>query len=277
MGYIKNNFIIVTVSILIASPAIAEQVPQWEIGAGVAYIDFPNYRGSMERHKYVLPMPYVIYRGDRLKSDDKGVRELLLHTETAEVNLSVNGSVPVRNDAARQGMPDLAPTFEIGPALNISLYKLEVNHAQLELRLPIRLVIATDFSFIRDTGLIFQPQLNLDVQNIFEQTGWNFGVGAGPIFADRRYSQYYYSVDPQYARPDRPAYTASGGFAGSQFVAALSKRFPNFWIGGFVKWDMLQGASFEGSPLVKRKSSGTAGFGIAWVLEESSIKVIKDN
>jgi len=171
-------------------------------------------------------------------------------------------------------MPDLDPTFEIGPVLNVSLYKSK--HAQLELRLPLRSVIATDFSYLRDIGLIFQPQLNLDVQNVFDQTGWNLGMGSGPIFTSRRYNQYYYGVDALYARPDRPAYTASGGYAGSQFVAALTKRFPGYWVSGFVKWDMLQGAAFVDSPLVKNKQNGTIGFAITWIFAQSSTKVEED-
>lgn len=274
---IRNIFITAAAVILMASSAIAEQVPKWEAGAGVAYIDFPHYRGSNERETYVLPIPYFIYHGDILKVDRQRVRGLLFHTEAVELDVSVNGSVPVRNDGARQGMPDLDPTFEIGPVLNISLYKSGSNQAELELRLPVRSVIATDFTYLRDIGWMFQPQLNLDVKNVFDQTGWNLGMGAGPIFTDRRYDQFFYGVDVGYARPDRPAYTASGGYAGSQFVAALSKRFPRYWVSGFVKWDTLHGAAFEGSPLVKRKQSATFGFAVSWVFMESSIRVEDDN
>jgi outer membrane scaffolding protein for murein synthesis (MipA/OmpV family) len=277
MALLKSFFITAAASLLIASSANAEQVPQWEIGAGAAYINFPDYRGSNQRQAYVLPIPYGIYHGDILKVDRQRVRGLLFHTEAVELDVSVNGSVPVRNDRARQGMPDLDPTFEIGPALNIALHKSESNHAQLELRLPVRLVVATDFSNLRDIGFMFQPQLNLDVQNVLDQTGWNLGMAAGPIFTDRRYNQFFYGVDAGYARPDRPAYSASGGYAGSQFVAALSKRFPGYWVSGFVKWDMLQGAAFEGSPLVKSRQSATFGFAVSWVFAESSVRVEADN
>ncbi len=277
MGFFKSIFITAAANILIASSAIAAQVPLWEIGAGAAYIDFPHYRGSNERRTYVLPIPYVIYRGDLLKVDRQRVRGMLFHTETTELDVSVNGSVPVRNNVARQGMPNLDPTFEIGPALNISLYKSESNQAQMELRLPLRSVIATDFSYLRDIGLMFQPRLNLDVKNVFDQTGWSLGVGASPIFTDRRYNQYFYGVDSNYTRPDRPVYTASGGYAGSQLVATLTKRFPGYWASGFVKWDMLKGAAFEGSPLVKNKKTATFGLAVSWVFAESSISVEEDN
>lgn len=261
----------------VASDALAEQVPLWEAGAALAWIDFPQYRGSDERKSYVLPVPYIMYHGDILKVDRQRMRGLFFHNDYAEFDVSVNGSVPVKNNLARQGMPDLDPTLEIGPAINFHLYETKSNQARLELRLPLRSVIASDFSYLHDVGWMFQPRLNLDLENVFNQKGWNMGMSAGPLYTDRRYNQYFYGVDAPYARPDRPAYSAGGGYAGSQFVLSLSKRFPDMWAGGFVKWDTLHGAAFEGSPLVKRKESVTAGFTISWVLSESAIKVADEN
>ena len=257
----------------IASSAHAEQVPRWEAGAGVAVIDFPHYRGSNERRSYVLPVPYFIYHGDILKVDRQRVRGLFFHNDYAELDVSMNGSVPVKDNVARQGMPDLDPTLEIGPSLNFHLYQTKSNQTRLELRLPLRSVIASDFSYLHDVGWMFHPVLNLDVENVFNQKGWNLGMGIGSIFTDRRYNQYFYGVDARYVIQGRPVYAAGGGYAGRQFVAALSKRFPKMWVSGFVKWDSLRGAVFEDSPLVKSKQTITAGFAISWVLSESAIKV----
>lgn len=224
-------------------------------------------------------MPYVVYHGDVLKVDRGRVRGMLYHTDKTELNVSLNGSVPVKNDSARQGMPNLDPTLEVGPSLIISLYRSESDQAQVELRLPVRSVISSDFSYLRDVGWIFQPLLNLDVQNVFNQqtgfnqTGWNMGMGIGPLFTDRRYNQYFYGIDAGYARADRPAYTARGGYAGAQFVAALTKRFPGFWTSGFMKLDTLHGAAFEDSPLVRSKQNATVGFAITWIFAQSSAKV----
>ena len=55
-------------------PALADQLPLWELGVGVAAIDFPDYRGADERTSYVLPFPYVVYRGDIFRIDRDGVR-----------------------------------------------------------------------------------------------------------------------------------------------------------------------------------------------------------
>lgn len=273
MRFLQDFLCAAALTLLVVPSARADLVPLWEAGAGVAVIDFPHYRGSNERENYVLPMPYVVYRGDFLKIDRARVRGQIFHSDKLELDVSVNGSVPVSNNGARQGMPNLDPTFEIGPSLNIMLYQPESNRAQVELRLPLRAVIGTDFSYLQDVGWIFQPLLNLDVQDVFDQTGWNLGMAVGPVFTDRRYNRYFYGIDAQYARADRPAYTAHGGYAGAQFVAALTKRFPTFWTSGFVKLDTLHGAAFEGSPLVKSKQFATAGFAITWIFAESPTRV----
>ena len=256
--------------------AYAEQLPQWEAGVGVAGIDFPQYRGSNERSAYVLPVPYFIYRGDVLKVDRQRMRSLFFHNDQMELDVSVNGSVPVKDNTARRGMPNLDPTLEIGPTLNFRLYESESNEAQLELRLPVRTVLATDFSYMHDVGWMFQPKLNLNMDNVLNKKGWSLGMSLGSIFTDRRYNQYFYGVEPRYANPDRPAYAAGSGYAGSQFVFSLSHRLPKMWVSGFIKWDSLRGAAFEASPLVKNKEGATAGFVVTWVLSESTTKVEYD-
>jgi len=260
---------------LVAIPVGACEVPKWEAGAGVAVIDFPDYRGSDERNTYVLPIPYFVYRGKFLKIDREKVRGLLFKTERVELDVSLSGSVPVKSsdNEARQGMPDLDPTLEIGPSLNLALHRSAGDKTVLELRLPVRPVfdIHADYQ-----GYVFQPQLNLDVQDPAGYTGWKLGLLAGPIFANGRYHEYFYGVDPADATVTRPAYTAHGGYAGSQFIGALSKRFPKYWVGGFVKWDSLHGAAFEDSPLVRDSHNFTAGFAISRIFARSEIMVKED-
>ena len=260
---------------LVPIAVAAGEVPKWEAGAGVAVIDFPDYRGSDERNTYVLPIPYFVYRGKFLKIDREKVRGLLFKSERVELDVSLSGSVPVKSsdNEARQGMPDLDPTLELGPSLNLALHRSEGNKFVLELRLPVRPVIDIHADF---QGYVFQPQLNLDVQDPAGYTGWKLGLLAGPVFANGRYHQYFYGVDPADATATRPAYTAHGGYAGSQFIGALSKRFPNYWVGGFVKWDNLHGAEFEDSPLVRDSNNFTAGIAISRIFSRSECMVQED-
>jgi len=84
-------------------------------------------------------------------------------------------------------------------------------------------------------------------------------------------------VAPQYATAGRPAYEAASGYAGMQYLAALSKRFPKYWVGAFVRYDNLSGATFENSPLVRQKDYVAGGIAISWILGESSTRVKVDD
>ena len=260
---------------LAASLARAEQLPLWEAGLGIGATTLPHYRGSDQSRTWVLPLPYLVYRGESFKVDDRRLRRLF--SDKVALEFSLNGSPPAKNNDARRGMPDLDATLEIGPSLNITLFRSEHGSERLELRLPSRTVIASDFSHFRQSGWIFQPNLSLDFRNVLGNRGWNLGVQGSLIYTDRRYNQHFYAVDPVFATADRPAFDPGGGFAGTTFLAALSKRFPNFWIGGFAKWDSVGGAVFADSPLVRARSNLSAGLGIAWILGASSTKVDAKN
>ncbi len=261
-----------------ATPARAqEKKPLWELGFGFAAIDFPHYRGSDQRRSWLLPFPYLVYRGDLLKADERGrMRGLFFRSENVELDVSANGTVPVKSseNEARSGMPDLDATFEFGPSLNFFLARSADQKTKVDLRLPVRKVVSTDLHRFDSAGWVFQPNMNLDLNDAFGHRGWSFGVQAGVVYGDRRYHNYLYSVAPEFATPTRPAFTSAGGYSGATFITALSKRFPRFWAGGYVKLDYLRGAAFEDSPLVRKKENWTAGFAIAWVLRESSTLVV---
>ena len=80
-------------------------------------------------------------------------------------------------------------------------------------------------------------------------------------------------MTPADATAARPAYTPGGGYAGAEFLAAFSRRFPRYWVGGFVRYDTLRGAAFEASPLVTSKNYFAAGIAISWIVGESKERV----
>lgn len=253
-----------------AAYAQTEIKPQWEVGAGLAAINFPIYRGANEHRSYLLPIPYVIYRGETLQIDRERVRGLIFRKDKLEMDVSLNGSVPAKSKDSieRQGMPDLNPTLEIGPSLNYHFYYSEDKKTNFDMRMPLRSVTATDFKHFQNEGWLFQPQLDMDVRDI-DHSGWNIGLVGGLIFSDQRYNQYFYNVAPQYATAARPAYTTGGGYAGTQLIFAFNKRQDKRWMGGFMKLDNLNGAVFADSPLVKSKQYFTIGFGVSWILDKS--------
>ncbi|MDQ6680567.1 MAG: MipA/OmpV family protein [Pseudomonadota bacterium] len=242
--------------------------PLWELGLGAAAVRLPDYRGSDQGRTYLLPLPYVVYRGKWLRADRDGARALLLESGRVKVDVSVAASVPTRSrdNVARSNMPDLAPSLEIGPNLNVGLLESADRRMRLDLRLPLRAAVAVQRS-PKTIGATFSPNLNVDIERV--AGGWNVGLLGGPLFADRRYHDYYYGVDSAYATPQRSAYRARGGYGGWQALAAASRRYGRMWVGGFVRYDNLHGAVFEASPLVRRDHEVAVGVGVSWVFATS--------
>lgn len=265
-------------ALLLCSSALtarAEPRPQWELGFGATGFTLPDYRGSDERRGYLYPLPYLVYRGESVRVDRQGVRGIFFESDRVQFDFSINGTPPVDSsrNQARQGMPDLDPTLEVGPLINVTLLRERAEGRQLDLRLPLRAVIATDFSHARAAGWVFNPNLALNVRPDIGGGRWNLGVNTGPIFATRKYHEYYYGVAPQFATPGRAAYSAPGGYSGWMGLVSLSRRYQKFWVGGFARYDVLSGAAFEESPLVRRHSAYMAGVAVAWILAESERKV----
>jgi MipA family protein len=246
----------------------AKEAPLWEFGLGAGAIAFHDYRGSDTAHAYPLPIPYIVYNGKFLKADRDGVRGTVFDQKWLEINLSFSLTTPVRNDRERSGMPDLRSTVEVGPSFDFHLFRSDLGRVKLDLRMPLRAVATVEIA-PRFVGLTFSPRLNLDLKDPFGVPGWNLGLLVGPLYANRRYHDYFYSVAPQFATASRPEYSATGGYAGTQTLAALSKRYPKFWMGAYMRYDTLAGAAFVDSPLVQRKSYWTGGFGFAWMIQKS--------
>ena len=250
----------------------ARDEPLWEFGMGAGAIAFEDYRGSGTSHAYPVPVPYFVYNGRFLQADREGIRGKLFNQDWIEINLAFDATTPVRSDRARNGMPDLKTTVEGGPAVNLHLFKSDDGRVKFDLRLPL-LAAVTVQAPPKYVGFTFSPRLALDLADPAGFTGWHAGLLTGPLFADRRYHDYFYTVQPQYATPDRPEYHASGGYAGTQFIGALSKRYRKFWVGAYARYDTLSGAVFEDSPLVVKKSYWSAGFGFAWMIARSDQRV----
>ena len=252
--------------------------PLWELGAGLAAFSFPSYRGSDQTHNFLLPVPHFTYHGDFFKADRQGIRGSFFDSDRVDLTVSLALSPPVSSDniTARTGMPDLKGTFEIGPQMDVTFWRSENRARFVKLLLPLRTAITVEGS-PKSIGWVFHPKLNMDITDIPGMAGWNLGMLAGPLFGDKRQHAYYYTVAPQYATADRPAYEAGSGYAGTQYLVALSKRFPKYWVGGFVRYDNLGGATFENSPLVRQKDYFAAGIAFTWVFGESSTRVKVDD
>lgn len=252
-----------------------QEKPLWEVGAGVAAFSFPAYRGSDQTNNFLLPVPLVTYHGDFFKADRHGIRGSFFDSDRVDLTVSLALSPPASSEdiKARSGMKDIEGTFEIGPQMDFTFWRSENRARFVKLLMPLRAAFTVESS-PKDIGWVFHPKLNMDITDLPNMPGWNLGLLAGPLFGDKRQHAYYYSVDPQYATAGRPAYEAKAGYAGMQYLVGLSKRFPKFWVGSFVRYDNLSGSTFEDSPLVRQKDYFAAGLAISWIISESSTRVM---
>jgi outer membrane protein len=275
MGHWQRAVLFILIFLLPKTAACAEK-PLWEMGAGLALLQMPDYRGSDKNRLYVLPYPYFIYRGNVFKVDRERISGRL--TDRLALDFSFFGQAPVKSsdNDARRGMPDLDPTFETGPSLNITLLDDRQADYKLNITLPIRAGFSTNFSSLRNEGWVFAPRLVFEKNDLIPKTGVNLGISIGPIFADSAFNSYYYSVKPAYATDSRPAYSASGGYSGSALTLGMNKAYKQLVFNIFVSVDFLQGAVIEDSPLVKTRTSVMSGFTISWIFRKSASSVIAE-
>ncbi len=242
--------------------ARAEELPLWELAVGGGVLSVPEYRGADRTRTVPFPFIYPLYRGQRLRIDDEGVRGILYESRRIRFDISADANTPVESDdtSVRAGMPDLDPTVQLGPMLQVRLWTNPEARRTLFLNLPARAVFALNSSGIDQVGYTFSPHLTLYQWFRFLGRPWRVGLSGGLEFGSDKLHEFYYQVDPEFATPTRPAYDATGGYGGTRFIATLVSRTDKSWISIFARYDRFDGAVFEDSPLVERSDGLTVGF-----------------
>lgn len=255
-------------------PVHSQELPLWEFGLGVGTLYLSDYRGSDELSAYVLPVPYINYNGDVFKIDESGIHSRIFGTDRILLDLSLAGGVPVGGDNnARDGMPNLDPTVELGPSIDFKIWPGHRNNHSVWLRVPVRAVFSVSLTETAQQGWTLSPFLEYRVRHVNFLDRWELSLAAGPLFGDEAYHNYFYEVEPAHATASRQAYEPGGGYAGSRFTLTLQRRYDHFWIGVFARYDTLSGAAFTGSPLVKETNYFAMGIAFAWVLAQSETRV----
>ena len=229
--------------------------PLWELGLGAAGLYLPHYPAAAQNQTRLLPFPFLIYRGEIFRSDEKGyLRGRIFKSEKVELDLSFSGSLPVdsEDNDARTGMEELDWLAEIGPRLQINLLKTgdPTRNAKIDFELPKRAVFSTDFSEAPDyRGVKFAPAVVYENENVGD-SGVNFKVSAAAIFATEGLMDYFYEVDAQFVRSDRPEYDADAGYLGARFRFNMKRK---FWsrVTGFLNTSLwnFSGTTNSDSPL----------------------------
>lgn len=238
--------------------------PKWELGAIGGGALTPDYPGSDEERLHPLILPYLVYRGETLYSDERGPAARLLNLRDLKFDISISGSFASHSSKnnARAGMPDLDTIGEIGPRLELVLARA-ARDAKLEFELPIRAAISTDFSSRIDfRGLIMAPELAYQHDN-FLDSGTKLKLGLKANFATQKLMDYFYQVDAPFAAANRPAFDAKAGYLGSGLQLTVIKPFNDrVKVLALGKLDYLGGSENERSPLFRDNVNYTIGIGL---------------
>jgi len=248
-----------------AAPAGAQSSgaqPLWELGAFGVGVSQQAYPGADQQVTRGLALPYFVYRGRVLRADGETAGLRAVKTPRFELDVGVAGSFGARSDDidARRGMPDLGTLVEFGPRLRWNL-GAGPGGGRWRAVLPLRGVFdLSDRAAHR--GMALEPEVHFRRESA---TGWTYSMSLGAIFADQRLADTFYTVAPRYATAERPAFEAQPELVAWRVGTTLSRRLsPDWRVFGFARVDHLAGAANRDSPLVRRDSGVTAGFGVSY-------------
>lgn len=256
-----------TVLVALSSLAAHAELALWELGVGLGGASLPEYRGSNEQQQYLLPIPYLVYRGERINVDRRGMRGLLFAKDSMAVNIDADFGIPVDSgqNGARSGMSNLDFMLHLGPSLEFTLHEERGHGDVLKIKFPVQAVASLDMSQPGTHGWFFYPHLNYIIRS-----RWTLGTALGAAFATRDYHQYYYGVAQSDTTATRPEYSAAAGYSGLRMSLSLSRRMGDIWLGMFVRYENLTNSVYANSPLVRSNYSLVTGFGATWVFLRSS-------
>jgi MipA family protein len=243
----------------------AQAPPLWTAGLFAVAGHHAVYPGAARRSTNAALLPFVTYRGPllRLESGTAGLRAL--RTPRTELDFSAAASFGSGGEdtGAREGMPAVGTLAEIGPSLRINLGELREDGQRppWRLDLPVRFVFDVDRD-LRYTGVSFEPRLSWRLP---DWSGWTPSVHVGARFGSRGLNEMYYGVDPIYATPARPAYTAKAGLVATRLGMSISGRLrDDLRLGLHAGLESVRGAANENSPLVGRMVDPSVAITLTW-------------
>ena len=263
---------------LITLPARAQDElgpkPLWEVGVVGISTTQQAYPGADQQVQRTIPLPYAIYRGQFLRSENNTIGLRALKTSTLELDVGFAGSFGSRanESAVRRGMPDIGTLVEFGPRLKVQLGALTLPLAgtgKLQAQFPLRGVFDLSDRFA-SRGLTFEPELSWGTRTA---GGIGWGVNVGALIGSEKLTDVFYEVTPAYARAGRPAYDAKAGLISLRAGISGGYRLaPDWFVFAFARADSVAGAKNRASPLVQRRDGVSAGIGFTWTWMRSEEK-----
>lgn len=265
-------FLISTAQAQVSQNFLNQTQPLYEGGFGAITTSVPDYPGSSNHRFRVVPFPYFVYRGKYLRADDEGTRARVLSSSWHEFGISFAFNFPVKSgdNPSRLGMPDLDALMGLGPRLLIRL-RTRPTH-QFNFIVESRALVSTDFrNRMEGRGISVEPRLSYwyrfsSLTTMYSHLSYEFGSA--------EYMRFFYNIRPEFATPQREAYTARAGLLERSIGVGVSQQLPQrFSLFIALGWRNQDLAANRHSPLVERKDNYALIAGLVWLFFESEEQV----
>jgi hypothetical protein len=259
------------------APQDPPQDPLWEMDLAAFARYGPSYPASENSQLNIVPLPFPIYRGKILRVGDdteKPISTRIFRRDKIklDIDFGLNFSVDSDEVDARVGMPDLDLVLEAGPQLELQFAE-SPRHGDMFLDLQLRGAVSFDGLDPSWRGLVFASQLKY-VRPIRLAKKTEVSVRLTPEWGSEDYMDFFYTVAPEFATPDRAAYAANSGYLGTKLSFSLDQRLnKKLRILAGVRFGFYGGAQNRNSPLFTDDTTTTVYFAFLWKFWESKRKV----
>ncbi|PWU22542.1 MAG: hypothetical protein C5B49_00405 [Bdellovibrio sp.] len=273
------EFVLLLSQLGVAAPEENPETPRlWRLGMGVGVIRLEHYPASADVRDYFIPFPIFEYLGDVVRADDQsGARAFLLKDESWSLSFTFGGFPMLKSseDQVRQGMPDLPWAVYIGPQFKKKMGSWEYHLAAYQ-------GVTTDLSVTHVNGAFFEAEMQYQWAVDITPSKWTGKLWTEGHLTltlngfDENFAALYFTVAPEYATPDRPAYRARGGLLSKEFSYLQSFHTGRTWLylqSSLSNYDI---SANRMSPLHRSDHNWTFFVGLAYDLFSSSKESIPE-
>lgn len=248
--------------------------PQWEFGLAGAGLRVPAYPASAIENQRGFLLPWFIYRGDKVRFQDGGLKVIALQNQRVTIDVSISASLNANSEDTplRAGMPDLDYLLELGPKADVRIWEHDLGDGQssrLNWSTALRLAVSTDFSSIRSRGPVLGTELSYRRSGLLGGST-TFSASVDATWTGEKMMDYIYAVDPAFVTPERAAYDAKAGYLGTSLSVGIGRRFNKDVLAFLgVAVTLHDGAKNVDSPLFESSSNTGIYGGISWTIKQS--------
>jgi len=93
-----SSFVVLFSVFSLHTSIASEELPLWEVGVGVGGLSQSYYTGTKQKRRFAFPVIVPVYRGEIIKSDDKGMRAELFNNNKLKLEASLDFNLSTDSD-----------------------------------------------------------------------------------------------------------------------------------------------------------------------------------